>query len=187
MKPEIRPVTPERWKDLVALFGPNGAYSSCWCMWWRMTSADFDKKHGAGTRRALKGLVDKGRVPGLLAYVDGKPVGWVSVAPRGVFGRIERSRQLRPVDDQPVWSIVCFYIDRKSRGQGVGSALLEGAVRYAGEKGAEVVEAYPVDAKGKKIPAAELYTGTVEMFRAAGFDVVADRQGRRVIVRRPVR
>jgi GNAT superfamily N-acetyltransferase len=186
MKPEIRPLTPERWKDLVALFGPNGAYSNCWCMWWRVTSSEFDETKGAGTRRALKDLVDKGHVPGLLAYVDDRPAGWVSVAPREEFGRVERSRLLRPVDDQPVWSIVCFYIDRRSRGRGVGSALLRGAVQYAGQKGAKVVEAYPVDAKGRKIPPAELYTGTVEMFEAAGFEIVADRGGRRRIMRTSV-
>jgi GNAT superfamily N-acetyltransferase len=152
-------------------------------MWWRLTSSEFDQRHGAGTRRGLKTLVDKGRVPGLLAYVDGRPVGWVSVAPREEFGRIERSRQLRPIDDQPVWSIVCFYIDRKSRGRGVGTALLRGAVEYAGKNGAEIVEAYPVDAKDRKIPAAELYTGTVEMFLDAGFEEVADRGGRRRIMR----
>ncbi|HZA26589.1 MAG TPA: GNAT family N-acetyltransferase [Actinomycetota bacterium] len=186
MEPEIRPVTPDRWDDLVALFGDRGV-SGCWCMWWRLSSAEFERRHGAGTRRALKGLVDRGRVPGLLAYLEGRPVGWVSVAPREEFGRVERSRHLRPVDDQPVWSIVCFYIDRGSRGRGVGSALLRGAVRYAAEKGAEVVEAYPVDPKGKKIPSAELYTGTVEMFRAAGFEVAADRGGRRRIMRTSVR
>lgn len=186
MKPAIRPVTPERWKDLVALFGPNGAYSSCWCMWWRLTSSEFDKLHGAGTKRGLKRLVDSRRVPGLLAYLDDRPVGWVSVAPRAEFGRVERSPQLRPIDDQPVWSIVCFYIDRKSRGRGVGSALLRGAVEYAGKKGAKIVEAYPVDAKDRKIPPAELYTGTVEMFEGADFEIVADRGGRRLIMRTSV-
>jgi GNAT superfamily N-acetyltransferase len=187
MKPEIRPVTPDRWKDLVELFGDRGAYSGCWCMWWRLSSAEFDQQHGAGRRRGLKRLVDAGRTPGLLAYVDDRPVGWVSVAPREEFGRIERSRHLRPIDDQPVWSIVCFYIDRKSRGSGVGSALLRGAVEYAAGRGAEVVEAYPVEARGKKIPAAELYTGTVEMFEAAGFETVADRGGRRQIMRSSVK
>jgi GNAT superfamily N-acetyltransferase len=182
VKPEIHPVTPDRWDDLVALFGPSGA-SGCWCMWWRQTNSEFDRRHGAGNRRALKRLVDRDRIPGLLAYLDGRPVGWVSVAPREEFGRVERSRQLRPVDEKPVWSIVCFYIDRGSRGRGVGSALLKGAVHYAAERGAEIVEGYPVDAKGKKIPSAELYTGTVEMFRSAGFDIAADRGGRRRIMR----
>jgi GNAT superfamily N-acetyltransferase len=156
-------------------------------MWWRQTSSEFDRRHGPGNRRALKGLVEKGRIPGLLAYLEGRPVGWVSVAPREEFGRVERSRQLRPVDDRPVWSIVCFYIDRGNRGRGVGSALLQGAVQYAAERGAEIVEGYPVDAKGKKIPSAELYTGTVEMFRSAGFEIAADRGGRRRIMRTSVK
>ena len=152
-------------------------------MWWRQTNSEFDRRLGPGNRRALKGLVDRGRIPGLLAYLDGRPVGWVSVAPREEFGRVERSRQLRPVDDKPVWSIVCFYIARGGRGRGVGSALLKGAVQYAGKRGAEIVESYPVDAKGKKTPSAELYTGTVEMFRSAGFQIAADRGGRRRIMR----
>lgn len=184
MKPEIRPVTPDRWKDLVALFGPNGV-SGCWCMWWRLTSAEFDKRHGAGTRRALKGLVDRGRVPGLLAYVDGTPAGWVSVAPREEYGRLERSRHLRRVDEQPVWSIVCFYIDRRHRRAGVGTALLRAAVDHVARKGGRLVEGYPIEA-GAKRPSADLYTGVPSMFERAGFREVA-RRGARPIMRKRVR
>jgi hypothetical protein len=117
-------VTPDRWDDLVALFGENGAYANCWCMWWRKSGAEFSRgvrNRGAGNRRAMNRLVQDGRVPGLLAYREGRPVGWVSVAPREEFGRIQRSPTLKPVDDKPVWSIVCFFMHRGEREKGVGT------------------------------------------------------------------
>src|SRR5439155_21583274 len=93
---KVLPVTPSRWKDLVELFGwDRGAYSGCWCMWFRITQQEFSKgapRGGAGgNRAAMKKLVASGKVPGLLGYLDGKPVGWLAVAPRGVFGRVGRS------------------------------------------------------------------------------------------------
>jgi GNAT superfamily N-acetyltransferase len=188
-KLQILPVTPDRWDDLLDLFGERGAYSNCWCMWWRVSSADFDRgirNKGAGNRRAMKGIVEKGRVPGLLAYRDGRPVGWVSVAPRDEFGRLQRSPTLKAVDDRPVWSIVCFFMDRRERGRGVGTALLDAAVRQAAERGATIVEGYPVDPSVRKFPNAEAYTGVVSMYLRAGFREVA-RRGNRPIMRRTVR
>jgi GNAT superfamily N-acetyltransferase len=181
----VRPATPSRWKDLNTLFGPNGAYGNCWCMWWRMGSKDFDRAAPARKRGALRSLVRERRTPGLLAYVDGTPVGWVSVAPREEFARLERSPTLKRVDDQPVWSIVCFYIDRRHRGEGVARALLEAALDRARRGGARLVEGYPVDPGVRDYPAAEAYTGVVTMFRSAGFREVA-RRGKRPIMRKAV-
>jgi GNAT superfamily N-acetyltransferase len=191
---ETHPVTPDRWDDLLELFRENGAYANCWCMWWRVAAAEFSRgtqKRGAGNRRALKGLVQDGAVPGLLAYRDGRPVGWVSVAPREEFGRIQRSPTLKPVDDKPVWSIVCFYMDRRERGAGVGTVLLAAAVQHAAEEGARIVEGYPVDPAIRKFPNAEAFTGVVSMFERAGFREVARRGGRpimrKIIRARPAR
>jgi GNAT superfamily N-acetyltransferase len=155
-------------------------------MWWRMPSNEFDRVGGPAKRSSLKGLVERRRVPGLLAYRDGEPVGWVSVAPREEFGRIERSNTLARVDDTPVWSIVCFYIPRSQRGEGVGRALLEGAVEHVRSRGGRTLEAYPIDTGRDRRPAADIFTGTLRMFEAAGFREVA-RRGRRPIVRRRVR
>ncbi len=183
---DVRPVTPSRWKDLERFFAPNGMTRTCWCMWWRMPSKDFDKAPPAGKRSGLRELVRGRRTPGLLAYRDGDPVGWVSVAPREEFGRLERSPTLKRVDDKPVWSIVCFYIDRKHRGEGVARALLDAAVDHAAGRGAKIVEGYPVDQTVRDYPAAEAYTGSLSLFESAGFKEVA-RQGKRPVVRRAVR
>jgi len=181
---KVFPLTPARWDDLVELFGPNGACAGCWCMWWRLTQTQFNRDAGAANRKALKEIVDEGRVPGLLAYLDGKPVGWCSVAPREEYGRVVRSRTLRSVDDQPVWSIVCFYIDRAHRKRGVAKALIESAVNYASKRGAKIVEGYPLDPDAASVTSSSAYVGTLPMFREAGFDEVARRSKGRPIMRR---
>jgi GNAT superfamily N-acetyltransferase len=180
---EVHPVTPDRWDDLADLAGERGFTSGCWCMWWRVTSKEFDERHGAGLRRDLHQLVAAGPEPGLLAYVDGVPAGWVAVAPRDEYPRLDRSPKLRRLDDRPVWSITCFTIDRRHRRRGVAAALLDAAVDFARQRGAEVVEAYPIDTAARKRSSADLYTGTLAMFQRAGFEEVA-RRGGRPIVRR---
>jgi GNAT superfamily N-acetyltransferase len=180
---EVHPVTPDRWDDLVALAGERGFSSGCWCMWWRVTSKEFEERHGAGLRQDLQDLVAAGPEPGVLAYVDGEPAGWVAVAPREEYPRLDRSPKLRRVDDQPVWSITCFTIGRRKRRQGVAAALLDAAVDFARQRGAEVVEAYPIDTAGEKRSSADLYTGTLAMFERAGFEEVARRSGRPIVRR----
>ena len=88
----VLPLTPDRWDELVSFFGPNGAYSNCWCAWYRVRAKDFDD--GPANRRVLRRLTRDGAVPGLLAYDGSRPVGWVSIAPREQFERILRSRVL---------------------------------------------------------------------------------------------
>jgi len=121
-----------------------------------------------------------------VAYRDDRAIGWVSVGPRSDYERLEHSRILAPVDDRPVWSIVCFVVSRGARGQGVAAALLEAAVRYAREHGATLLEGYPVDTEGGRVPAATAYKGTLGMFTRAGFEVAEWRQANRSSPRRPI-
>jgi GNAT superfamily N-acetyltransferase len=187
---EVRfhPVTPERWDDLERLFGPRGACSGCWCMWYRIKRSVWTQNSSEGNRKALKRIVDGGRVPGLLAYVEGQPVGWVSVAPREEFSSLERSRVLKRVDDRPVWSIVCFFVSRAHRGQGLLQALVKAAVDYAADQGATLVEGYPVErAPSSKFSATEAFPGSVATFKRVGFREVVRRSPRRPIMRRGLR
>ena len=189
----VRPLTPSRWDDLLELFGERGAYSGRWCMFYRQSGKEFTANAHGGNRRAFKALVDGRRTPGLLAYDGGTVVGWCSVAPRGEFGRIERSPVVKPADDLTgVWSLVCFYIDRNHRGRGVATALLEAAEAYARKRGARWLEAYPVDPFGgrsgsaavRKIDNATAFVGVASMFENAGFEVVTRRKPGRPIMRK---
>lgn len=179
---DVRPVTPDRWDELAAFFGPSGAYSGCWCTWWRQPAAAFDagcRDGAAGNRALLQRLTRDGAVPGLLAYDDDRPVGWVTVAPRPEFGRILRSPALRPDRADPtddpgdgaVWSVACFWVPRAQRRRGVATALLAAAVDHARDGGATRIEGYPVDSREHRSDA-DVYTGTVPFFERAGFTLV---------------
>ena len=181
------PLTLERWTDLEALFGENATCDECWCMWWRQTHARFMQNRGEANRRAMQEIVRSGVVPGIIAYDGDNPVGWCSVAQREQFGRLVRSPILKPIDDEPVWSVACFVVGRSARGRGVMRALLPAAVKYAAENGATIVEGYPRDTAVKRYSAADLYLGTVSLFTAAGFAEAARRSPARPIMRYRVR
>lgn len=187
---DIRPVTADRWEDLAAFFGPSGAFAHCWCTWWRQTAAEFSQgeaEGGDGNRALMHEIVEAGSEPGLLAYRDGQPVGWTSVAPRPQYGRILRSRRIGPAPgeeaDEHIWSVVCFWIPRRERGKGVANALLKAAVDQARARGATTLEAYPVDTAGGRRPSANLFTGTLSMFQRAGFHEVDRPRGAQMVMR----
>lgn len=180
---EFRPVTAKRWKDLENLFGERGACGGCWCMWWRMTRSEFNKQKGSGNKQALKKIIDSGEIPGILAHADGQPIGWCSIAPREKFSTLERSRILQRVDEQPVWSVVCFFVAKPFRREGVTIELLKAAIEYAKKHGAKIVEGYPVDPKKGKTPDVFAYTGLASAFHQAGFVEVLRRSETRPIMR----
>ena len=180
---EIRPADPPRWGDLERLFGPRGACAGCWCMWWRLTRAEFNRGQGDGNRAGLRRIVRRGEIPGLIGYVDGVPAGWVCVAPRQAFGALGRSRVLAPLDETPVWSVVCFFVARPYRRQGLTVWLLRAAVDFARAYGATVVEGYPIDPRGKGYPDTYAYTGTLSAFLQAGFAQAGRRSASRPIMR----
>jgi len=183
----VHPLTPDRWGDFAKLFGTRGACGGCWCMYWRQTRSEFEKSKGDGNRRKMKRLIDSGHIPGLLAYLGREPIGWCSVAPREAFGSLERSRILKPVDDTPVWSVVCFFVAKEYRLQKITVRLLEAACAHAKKQGAEVLEGYPVEPKKGQMPDVFAYTGLATAFREAGFTEVARRSPTRPIMRRKLR
>jgi len=181
------PATAARWNDVERLFGPRGACAGCWCMWPRLSSAEFRRGKGQGNRRALRRLVTAGRRPGIIAYRGREPVGWCALAPRADYRRLERSRTLAPVDAEPVWSVPCFFVTREARGAGVTRALLEAAVATAKRSGARIVEGYPYDSGGKRVADAWMWFGPAGTFERAGFKEVARRSKTRPIMRRSTR
>jgi ribosomal protein S18 acetylase RimI-like enzyme len=176
----IEPATPDRWPDVEAVFLAKGCSVArgCWCMYYRRSGRGAP---APANRRALKALVDAGQVPGLIGYRDGVPVGWVSLAPREQYAKLRRSPVMKPVDDQPVWSVVCFVVPLAYRGQGVARALLDAAVALARQHGA-TLEAYPVD-KPEHSRDDAMWFGAKAMYDDAGFEEVARRKPTRPIVR----
>jgi len=177
----------DTWLDFVTLFGEKGACGGCWCMYWRLRNKDFENRKGAGNKRAMKKLAKNGRQIGLIMYVDNVPAGWCSVAPREDFIRMETSRILKPVDDKPVWSIVCFFIHKDYRKQGFSVDLLKEVTGYCKKRGAEIVEGYPVEPKQGDMPPAFAWTGIAAAFRKAGFREVARRSDTRPVMRYALR
>jgi hypothetical protein len=180
---KFRTVTPSTWNDLERLFGPRGACCGCWCMYWRLPHSQYDAQQGEPNHLEMHALVDSGKIPGILAYRDDNPVGWCSIAPREEFSTLARSRILKPVDDQPVWSVVCFFVARAERHQGLTIELLKESVRFAASQGARIVEGYPVEPKEGKSPDTFVYTGLASAFLKAGFREVARRSATRPIMR----
>jgi GNAT superfamily N-acetyltransferase len=183
-KPTIHPVDKTRWPDLVRLFADNGACAGCWCMWFRQSAKEFADNAWAKNKKAMKSLIQGGVRPGLLAYIDGEPQGWVSVGPREDFPRLNRSRVTKPVDEEEVWSIVCLFINRKARRAGLSGHLINAAVDYAAKQGARIVEGYPIDHSVKTPTNSEAFVGTVSMFEKAGFKEVARRADARPLMRK---
>jgi GNAT superfamily N-acetyltransferase len=182
----IEPLTPERWDDLAALFSEGGDPKWCWCQYFRVRGLDWSNSTAGSNRERLRDLTTAGPPPGLIAYRDGRAVGWVSLAPRPSFDRLTYAKLLAPVDDLPVWSIVCFVVSRIARRAGVAKALLDGAIAFARAAGADRLEAYPVNTGGDRVPAANVYQGTLSMFESEGFEVVARRQFNRTSPVRPI-
>ena len=186
---DVQPLTPERWPDLEAIFEARGCSVArgCWCMYYRVSGKEtgFTRPGDAQRERskqALKALAGDDPPPGLIGYRDGVPVGWISLGPRADYAKLARSPTMKAVDDQPVWSIVCFVVPSEYRKQGVARDLLAGAIRWARRRGVRLLEAYPVDKHEPSATEAPWF-GSKSMFDEAGFEEVARRKPARPIVR----
>ena len=178
----FKPIKRNLWTDFEELFGPNGACAGCWCMYWKLRGKVYEEARGSETRQMHKSVVDTGVATGLLAYSEGEVVGWIAVEPREAYPRLAHSRTLKPVDGQPVWSVTCFFVAKKSRRKGITVELLKAAVEHVRQHGGKIVEGYPIDTQ-KDMPAPFIYTGTASAFQQAGFKEVERRSPTRPIFR----
>jgi len=182
-----RPLTPATWPDLEELFGlPGGSIvRGCWCMYYRKTGKESGLA-GSKNKRALCELVGSGGVPGLVGYLDGSPVGWISLGPREDYLKLRRSPVMKPVDDTKVWSVVCSYVAKPYRGLGLQHRLLEAAIDFARDHGVRMLEAYPVD-KTERSHDDFMFFGSRSLYERAGFREVVRRSPTRVVMRRALR
>jgi len=184
-----RPLTEETWADLETLFGyPGGSIvRGCWCMYYRK-SGRVSVSAGAGpdNKQQLRELVAADVVPGLVGYLDDAPVGWISLGPREDYAKLRRSPIMKPVDDREVWSIVCTYVAKGYRGQGLQHRLLDAAIGWAREQGVRTLEAYPVD-KPERSHDDFMFFGSRGLYERAGFVEVVRRSPTRVVMRRELR
>lgn len=164
----VLPATGERFEDMAVLLRPKreGA-SACWCVSYRLPGRQAVS--GPEREAYMRGLCESGQPPGVLAYIEGVPVGWCSVSPRAGLSRLVNSRTIPKVDDRPAWSVICFVVRPGYRRKGVAAAMLDGAMQYARSQGAQTIEGYPLDTEGAKISSTFAYVGTVPMFERAGF------------------
>lgn len=177
-------IGPADWSGFSEVMGDKGGCGGCWCMLWRKSRKDMDAGMGEGNRLAMREIFAEGHIPGLIAKSDGAAVGWIQVDRREAFPRLEGSRILQPVDDLPVWSISCFLVDKRFRKQGLSLELLLAACRFAADRGAKVIEGYPVDTPRGNYPAVYVWTGFAATFRKAGFEEVIRRSATRPIMRK---
>jgi GNAT superfamily N-acetyltransferase len=186
---KARPLTPDTWADLESVFVlPGGSIvRGCWCMYYRRSGKVAVSSSAAEeNKRQLCELVDAGVVPGLVGYVDDSPAGWISIGPRGDYAKLRRSPIMKPVDDREVWSIVCTYVAKRYRGQGVQHRLLGAAIRWARDQDVRLVEAYPID-KPVRSHDDFMFFGSRSLYERAGFVEVVRRSPTRLVMRRTLR
>jgi GNAT superfamily N-acetyltransferase len=193
---QVQPATADRWSDVVAVFGRRGEDPSwCWCQLFLRSkpAKPLPSEVPPDNRSALyQEITHAVAPPGLIAYVDGRPVGWTRVGPRHAFPGVRGNRALAKVisgDDAGVWWVTCFAVDGQYRRSGIGGALLQAAVVFARDHGATAVEGHPVDAAALtagRVAGSALYTGTMAMFTAAGFVEVGRTYPTRPVMRLPL-
>jgi hypothetical protein len=176
------PLTSKQWADFSSLFGERGACGGYRCMYWKLSNEDFRAGVYEKNRVAQKALVDSGVVPGILAYRDEIPIGWIALELRDHYPRLMRSRILKPVENKPVW-FLCFFTPRDQRGCGETVRLLGAAMEHVYRHGGRTLEGYPIDTGDKRISPTAVYTGTVSAFVRAGFIEVARNSTKRPIFR----
>jgi len=178
---KVLPATHEHWAGIDEFF----ANSPCWCQAWRVSAGAYGRGTRAGLeersakrRDALRTQLEYPPPPGMIAYHAGRVVGWCGFGPRSEMERLVRSRTIPKIDDLQVWSIVCFLVRVGYRRHGVARALLRGAIECARAHGAPALEAYPVDAGGRRIDVTFAYVGIRAMFEKEGFHKVVDTSAR---------
>jgi GNAT superfamily N-acetyltransferase len=171
------------WKQFEELMGEKGGCGGCWCMVFRLPYKEFQANKPDGNKKGMQELVKQGRPLGLIATLKGEPIGWIAMAPREDYSKLEKSRAFKRIDDLPVWSITCFFVKKEYRRKGLSQSLIKGAVDFAKKKKIKTLEAYPAIPYDEKVPAPFLWVGILSSFLNNGFTMVQQNGKSRAMVR----
>jgi GNAT superfamily N-acetyltransferase len=184
----VRELSKKTWSDFETVLGKNGGARGCWCMHWRLSTAEWMEGKGDGNKKSMKRLAERKQPPGVVVYENDDPVAWCSLGPRDEFPRLERSSLLSSIDDKPVCAIACIFVEKKHRGSGLLPEILEAVCEYAASAGYKIAEGYPVEpAEGKRAGADTAMTGIASAFVKAGFSEVSRPRDDRPIMRRKLK
>ena len=176
-------LTVATWKQFETLMGEKGGCGNCWCMYFRLSYKDFQANKPDGNKKMVRHLVNKGKPQGLIASINNEPVGWIALAPREDYMKLENARVFKRIDDKPVWSITCFFIKKQFRQMGLSQLLIKGAIDYAKKKKIKTLEAYPAIPYSEKVPHSFLWVGILSSFIKNGFKIVQQNSKSRAMVR----
>jgi GNAT superfamily N-acetyltransferase len=180
----VQPVSEALFADVQTVFGTQGQAARCQCQGYRLGWHDQHSDNVQGRRELLRDQVIEGH--GLLAYLDGEPVGWCSVAPRRDYGYLRQTTWKGRTEDKAdprIWAVTCLVVRAGFRRHGVSRSLVAATIELARAGGARTLEAYPMKpAPGKDVTWGELHVGKLSTFLAAGFQVVHVPSLRRAIV-----
>jgi len=180
----FEPLNKGNWAKFVQLFGEKGACGNCWCMYYRLSKADYHEgKADGGNKDAMHDIVMENKPTGILGFYEGQPIAWCAFAPREHFTKLEKSRVHKRIDNNPVWSIPCFFIDKNFRHHGITVELLKGVIRHAKETGIKIIEAYPTIPTTESLPDSFAWIGLYKSFERAGFEIVDRTSKNRPMVR----
>lgn len=180
---KFKPLTVSAWPHFEELMGEKGGCGHCWCMFFRLPYSRFQANKPHGNKLLMQDLVRQGRPVGLIAFLHKEPVGWIALAPREDYSKLENARSFKRIDDKPVWSITCFFIKKNYRRRGLSGQLIRGAVEFAQKKKIRVLEAYPAIPYSENMPHPFLWVGVLSGFLANGFRVVKQSSKSRAMVR----
>jgi len=180
----FEPLSKKNWPLFVQLFGERGACGNCWCMYFRLKPQDFVAgKQDGSNKESMKELVWAGKPTGVLGIYEGQAIGWCAFAPREDFLKLGNSRVHKPIDDEPVWSVTCFFVDKQFRRMGVSVAMLKGLIEVARRQKVKIIEAYPTIPTQEKLPDSFAWIGLYKSFERAGFKIVDRTSKSRPMVR----
>jgi hypothetical protein len=180
----FEPLTKANWPKFEQLFGEKGACGNCWCMYYRLSKSEFNEgKMNNGNKDKMKELVWNNKPTGMLAFYEGRAIGWCALAPREDFSKLARSRVHKPIDNKQVWSIPCFFIHKDFRRCGISIEILKSMIKYSKQENIKILEAYPTIPTTEKLPDSFAWIGLYRSFKQAGFSIVDQTSKNRPMVR----